>query len=48
MLNGELEMKFLNYKRNGCKLAINKEKVTFKNLNYAYLTLEELGSNTSN
>ena len=44
MLNGELENEIFEFtKENGCKLAINKEKVTFKNLNYAYLTLEELG-----
>ena len=29
--------------KRGCKLAILKEKVSFKSLNYAYLTLEKTG-----
>jgi ATP-dependent RNA helicase DHX29 len=44
MLGGELEHEIFQYtKNNGCKLAINKERITFKNLNYAYVTLEKLG-----
>ena len=46
MLDGALENEIYDFTmKRGCKLAVVKEKVSFKSLNYAYLTLEKAGFN---
>ena len=46
MLDGALESEIYDFTmKRGCKLAVVKEKVSFKSLNYAYLTLEKTGFN---
>ena len=46
MLDGALESEIYDFTmKRGCKLAVLKEKVSFKSLNYAYLTLEKTGFN---